>query len=345
ADLDQFNAEMAMRHSPHAVPPIPEAADVVAAWHGAPILEYAIVRHSVVAFVLHDGNIAARHLPRTSEEIQNLAKRLSLSIEQRNLRVDRDARRLYDALIMPIHDLLPRRGPLTIVPDHFLWNVPFDVLISHSGKFLGAERALSYAPSLTMLESIPRRMQRSTPRQLLAFGDPAIGASTRAKATAFRDFPLGALPDAAHEARELSTVYGRNHSTVLTGASARESAFKKLAAHYRILHLATHGIVDRDSPLYSALVLAQSPNDGEDGLLEMREIRELDLHSDLVVLSACDTACGEVYPGEGVIGLSWAFLTAGCPTTVVSQWKADSHATAQLMIEFHRHLRAGDTKA
>jgi CHAT domain-containing protein len=79
------------------------------------------------------------------------------------------------------------------------------------------------------------------------------------------------------------------------------------------------------------------PND--DGLLEAREIMRLDLHADLVVLSACETARGRIGAGEGMIGMSWAFFVAGVPTMVASQWKVNSESTAKLMIDFHKRLK------
>jgi CHAT domain-containing protein len=97
--------------------------------------------------------------------------------------------------------------------------------------------------------------------------------------------------------------------------------------------------------------MARNENDpDDDGLLEAREIMQLNLHADLVVLSACQTARGRVGAGEGIMGVSWAFLVAGAPTIVVSQWKVDSAATATLMINFHQrlanqHPREGTTKA
>jgi CHAT domain-containing protein len=69
------------------------------------------------------------------------------------------------------------------------------------------------------------------------------------------------------------------------------------------------------------------------------------LHARMAVLAACDTGRGAAGPGEGVIGISWAFLMAGCPTTVVTQWKASSTAASILMVDFHRHLRNGAGKA
>jgi CHAT domain-containing protein len=77
----------------------------------------------------------------------------------------------------------------------------------------------------------------------------------------------------------------------------------------------------------------------DDGLLEAREIMHLNLHADLVVLSACDTARGRFGAGEGMVGMSWSFFVAGVPTMVASQWRVDSASTAKLMIDFHERLK------
>jgi CHAT domain-containing protein len=78
----------------------------------------------------------------------------------------------------------------------------------------------------------------------------------------------------------------------------------------------------------------------EDGFLEAREIIQLDLHAELAVLSACETARGRVRAGEGLIGMSWALFVAGAPTTIASQWQVDSASTARLMTSFHRKLKS-----
>ena len=123
---------------------------------------------------------------------------------------------------------------------------------------------------------------------------------------------------------------------MLTGSAASESVFKRAAASYRVLHLATHGVLDSTQPLSSFLWLTPDGQAGEDGRLEAREIMELDLRADLTVLAACDTARGTVSSGEGLVGMSWALLIAGSPTTVASQWKVDALSTSALMREFHR---------
>jgi len=105
------------------------------------------------------------------------------------------------------------------------------------------------------------------------------------------------------------------------------------------MHLATHAVLDDTSPMYSRIMLSSSTEDArQDGVLEAWELAKLDLETEMVVLSACETARGHLSDGEGVIGMSWALFIAGCPSVVVSQWKVDSARTADLMVEFHRNL-------
>src|SRR6185295_5222363 len=111
-------------------------------------------------------------------------------------------------------------------------------------------------------------------------------------------------------------------SEVFVGPDAREDRVKAEAGSFAVLHLATHGVLNDSSPMYSHLVFSQAEGSAtEDGLLETWEIMNLDLKARLVVLSACETARGRVTAGEGMIGLAWALFVAGCPTAVVSQWK------------------------
>ncbi|MCX6625739.1 MAG: CHAT domain-containing protein, partial [Acidobacteria bacterium] len=101
-----------------------------------------------------------------------------------------------------------------------------------------------------------------------------------------------------------------------------------------------HGVLNSANPMYSWLSLGGEAKDPAGGSLEAREILGMDLNADLAVLSACDTARGEFFPGEGLVGMSWAFLAAGTRTAVVSQWGVDSAGTTELMLAFHRNLRA-----
>jgi CHAT domain-containing protein len=139
--------------------------------------------------------------------------------------------------------------------------------------------------------------------------------------------------------KALRRLYGMSRSKVYIGDEAREDRVKSEAGQATILHFATHGILNDASPMYSHLTLAQGDG-AEDGLLEAWELMRLDLKADLAVLSACETARGRFGAGEGMIGLTWALFVAGVPSTLVSQWKVESASTRDLMLGFHRQLRA-----
>jgi CHAT domain-containing protein len=119
-----------------------------------------------------------------------------------------------------------------------------------------------------------------------------------------------------------------------------------LAPTYSTIHLATHGVLDNRQPLYSHLVLTKTDGDPEnDGLLEAREIMDMSLRADLAVLSACETASGRIAPGEGVMGMSWAFFVAGTRSMLVSPWKVNSASTSNLMVHFYHSLEMNRSRS
>jgi len=244
--------------------------------------------------------------------------------------------------------LLRGKSSLVIAPDDKLWELPFQALLAGDNRYVIESSAVSYVPSLTVLREMrAERGKRPPGRQvdpaaydLLALGNPAIGKETiERSALTMRDEKLDPLPEAEKEVKALGQLYGDARSKVYIGAEAREDRLKAESAQARVLHFATHGILNNASPMYSHLVLAQGDTN-EDGLLEAWELMQLDLKADLAVLSACETARGRFGAGEGVIGLTWALFIAGVPSTVVSQWKVESASTRDLMIDFHQRLRA-----
>ena len=311
-----------------------------AAAAGEVVLELAVSDDSAFLFVLHGDDVEVHRIPVSRDDLGKRIDAFVAALEQRDFAYRKPARALYDLLLSPAAPRLAAAKTLRIVPDGALWHLPFHALIDERGRHLIERLPIAYSPSLALTRT-PARSNTGRQRTLLAFADPTIGSETvSATRSLYRDVNLGRLPDAATEARAIARIYG--DATVRVGAEARETAFKDAAPAFRVLHLATHSIVDDSAPMFSSIVLAASEaNPLEDGLLEAREIADLKLGADLAVLSACETAGGAVAAGEGVIGLSWAFLAAGVPTTVVSQWKVGSASTADLMIAFHRKLRDG----
>lgn len=271
-------------------------------------------------------------------------------LARRDLGFGEIAHQLYDLLIKPAQAQIQGKTNLLIVPDGALWELPFQALQSGQGRFLLEDHAVSYVPSATVLQEMValrrRRINKSTASvSLLAFGNPALGRQTLERVGLTRgDEKLLPLPETEREVKYLSQLYGAAHSKVFVGGEASEDRMKAEAPKFTILHLATHGILNDASPMYSQIVLSQGDaGANEDGLLEAWEIMKMDLRADLVVLSACETARGRVGEGEGLIGLTWALFVAGSPTNIVSQWKVDSTSTTQLMLEFHRNLKNGLT--
>jgi CHAT domain-containing protein len=243
---------------------------------------------------------------------------------------------LYRVLLGPAEIQL-RHTTFCIVPDTFLWNLPFQALMTKDGHFLIEDHSLYYAPSLSVLREMKRKSSANerTDSSLIAFGNPVIGKDEQ------RNEELCPLPEAEAEVNSVASSFSPTRRRVLIGREATERTFRSLASTYSTIHLATHGIIDNRQPLYSRLVLTKSEGDPEnDGLLEAREIMNMSLQADLAVLSACETANGTISPGEGVVGMSWAFFVAGTRSLLASQWKVNSASTAELMVNFYKDLNS-----
>ena len=314
------------------------------------VLEYVVSDDRTLVFVMDRKQDGATDLHVYPIEIRRmeLAKQIEafrVSLSNRDPGFLSHAESLYRILLLPAESALKGHTGIVIIPDRDLWGLPFQALIDGKGESLMNRFAASYAPSLTVLRDLQRMRPQAqdSAQKLLAFGNPFIASSISERVKAeYRDQELLPLPEAEMEAKVLQKLYGKASAAVFTGEAASEGRWKQESGKYNVLHLATHGILNSSSPLYSHLVLAHPASEtGEDGLLEAWEIMQSNLSADLVVLSACETALGRIGAGEGMIGLSWAFFAAGARATVVSQWKVESESTAELMLAFHRNLRKG----
>jgi CHAT domain-containing protein len=315
------------------------------------LLEYVVTDEKTYLFAITkaagkaEAEVRAYTLPIRRDDLAILSESFRRQLATRDLGFRASAVKLYELLLKPAQAQLRGKTNLVIAPDDKLWDLPFQALLVGANRFLIEDAAIAYAPSLTVLREMTKRRKyqgaATASGALLAIGNPLLGKETIEKAAlALRDEKLDPLPEAEMEVKALGRLYGNVHSKIYIGAEAREDRLKAEAAQARVLHFATHGILNNASPMYSHLALAQGDK-SEDGLLEAWELMQLDLKADLAVLSACETARGRFGAGEGVIGLSWALFVAGVPATVVSQWKVESASTRDLMVAFHRQLRTG----
>lgn len=303
-------------------------------------LEYVITGDNVGVFILKRNGLTTDHelkyvnLAVTTDELRRKVNEFHSALAERHPDYDLLGRELYRLLIAPASDELQNIRTVCIVPDEFLWTLPFQALTNTRGNYLIQEYSLFYAPSFSVLNEMAlRKQQQSSKESLIAFGNPVIERNGTFKQG------VHGIPETKTEVAAVAVAVQTQMKKVFVGREAEEKTFKALAPQYATIHLATHGVLDNREPLNSYLLLTKTDGDPEnDGLLQAREIIDMRLDADLAVLSACETANGRISPGEGVIGVSWAFLVAGARSVVVSQWRVNSASTSQLMKNFYQAL-------
>jgi CHAT domain-containing protein/Tfp pilus assembly protein PilF len=249
---------------------------------------------------------------------------------------------LYQITIAPIADLLPQNPDdyVIFIPQDSLFRVPFAALQSPDGKFLIEKHTVLSAPSIQVLNFTDRQRQRQandTNRSAIVVGNPTMPKILTKIGEP--PFQLANLPGSEQEAKEISQLL---NTQPMMGKSATKANFIKTLSQARFVHLATHGLLNYVSiagvdstEVPGALALAPAGND--DGLLTSREILNLKIDAKLVVLSACDTGQGRI-TGDGVIGLSRAWISAGVPSTIVSLRTVPDLSTRTLMVSFYQNF-------
>ncbi len=260
---------------------------------------------------------------------------------------------LGEALLQPaLAGLGPNVTRLVIVPDGPLHRLPWDALRLADGRHVVQHYSVSVAPSAAVVSALWRRSREAgtsaRPMRLLAFGDPTFPRageggevpSANDDAEVFRSaFKVsGGLPRLQASAREIQLVAGYAPEAEVRLREAASAAYLKHAdlARFRILHFATHALVDEGTAARTALALA--PGEGESGFVSPGELAALRLDADLVVLSACRTARGVVVEGEGVMGLTAPLLQAGARSVVATSWRIRDQATVAFVKSFYDAL-------
>jgi CHAT domain-containing protein len=261
------------------------------------------------------------------------------------------AQQLFNGLLGGIPEFKEKTA-LIVVPDGKLHMFPFAALVD-KGQYILASHLVSVVPSGTVLHMLEHRAQQTEEANLPYVGVAAwttnvpphtLLASIHRAVSGPERSELVALPESRHEVEAIAADLPKP-STILLGGNATETNFKQLPlSYYGVIHLALHGYVDPEIPDRSALVFAPQQQPTDDGLLQIREIRNLHLNASLVTLSACNTGVGPVGE-EGVASIVNAFIEAGSQSVVSTLWELEDHATAHLMTVFYGHLGQREEKA
>ena len=323
------------------------------------LLEYFVGDSSIFIFVINKDKATVTEvkkdfpLEQWIQEMRTgictpfLASKSPNLVELTNRYVD-VALKLYDKLVAPLQkgqNIL--RGSVIIVPDAVMGNLPFDALLvekptniarPQTFNYLLNNHKISYCYSATLLNEMVNKRHRQMPSKLFLGVAPLFSKVDKANSIHKSKFePI----DNALEVNKLQHIMGGD---TLIGREATKAAFIEKAKNYRILHLSTHGKMDDKIGDYSYLAFAKITDTTEHELLYTRELYNIELNADMVVLSACETGIGELQRGEGIISLARAFAFAGSKSIVTTLWKVNDTATKDVMLLFYQHLKYGKSK-
>jgi CHAT domain-containing protein len=338
-------------------PPTIDRIKQIAKARNSTLVEYSIVYSELYIWVVKPtGVVAFRKVNLTNSwQSQNISladlvsrtrefiglggnfQRVSSSVD--GGRQGKPLQQLHQLLIQPIDDLLPTepKAHIIFIPQESLFLVPFPALQDASGNYLIERHTILTAPAIQVLDLTYQQRQRVSGKDVLVVGNPTMPKISLEIGEPPQQLP--SLPGAEKEAIAIAAAFNTN---AIVGKDATKVAIEQMMPKARIIHLATHGLLDDIRGLGSAIALAPSGNDN--GLLTAEEILNLKLNAELVVLSACDTGRGKI-TGDGVIGLSRSLISAGVPSAIVSLWAIPDAPTEFLMTDFYRNFQSSSDKA
>lgn len=231
-------------------------------------------------------------------------------------------------------------GRIVVIPDGILGYLPFELLLEeppvdpaafNKHSYFALEHPISYNYSATLWREMSRPDGTQFTRDLLGMA-PFNGEVADCR-----------LQRLGFSAEEIEGIHARFKGILLTGAKATIQGLRMYAPGTRILHFSTHAVVTSRKSMFNS-ALAFYPCQGDAASLFIHDIYAIPLHTEMVVLSACNAGIGELERGEGIISLARAFTYAGSKSIVTTLWSVNERSTKDLMIRFYENLDNGDSK-
>jgi CHAT domain-containing protein/tetratricopeptide (TPR) repeat protein len=246
------------------------------------------------------------------------------------------AEMLYDTLVGPAAPMVPKGSKVLIIPDGILNGLNFETLLtSESGSphYWIEDVIIRNANSIRMLSRLEPGSLAESQKKLLLIGNPTAGGTG-----------YDALVNAFAEIRGIVKHFPQPGETIVTQSGAVPAAYAdSKPADFSYIHFVAHGTASRLDPLDSAVVLSPPPDNPENFKLYARDIMRYPLHARLVTISACYGSGLRSYAGEGLVGLSWAFLRAGAHNVIGALWEVNDASTPLLMDRLYGELAAGSS--
>jgi CHAT domain-containing protein len=334
----------------------------------AVLLEYYIGKNKSYCFVITSDDFRIFNLP-SEKKLNGDVRQIIDVIQKPDLiwettggayqQYAKVARSLYESLLAPASDQLLGKQRIILAPDGMLNYLPYESLLTSANEstqinfsklpYLALQYEVEYVPSITVLSAIKSmpKVNEEDRKQLIAFANPARDDSQPGITPEMipinrgvRDWSqrLEQLPYAAQEVENISKLFPKEKTTLFVGTDASERNVKTMnLSQYEIVHFASHGMIDEQQPQFSSLLLTRDKE--EDGYLTMREVFDLKLNADLVVLSACKTGLGQRIRGEGMSGLARSFFAAGASSVLVSLWNIYDRSTSDFIRTFYNQMQ------
>ena len=297
-------------------------------------LRYENVMDTLYAFVISHDKIELSNLGASGPILKIIQEYLN-NIKNRT-DATYDSQKLYSILI-------PQKtsdfNHINIVPDEYLYKLPFETLMDKDGNYLIENKPVIYAPYLSLLKYNNKAdsIARKDEAKIMIFTPNYEGIESNNEVTVRGNEYR--LDGAKEESRLIAQLFP---NTAFSDHAATKDNFKRYAPDGQLLHLSMHASLNPTTPELSHLIFTQGNSDNK---LYLQELYGMNLSADMAVLSACNTGVGNFEVDKGIVSLHRAFNQSGIPTTVSSLWEAPDVATQSIMVDFYKQLKLGKTKA